>query len=313
MRERVFCVLTICVVLVCCGTALGWEGQGQHYFQLGDSVGTGLGDETDLTDDETALVPRFYAFDQWWGGWPPILAQKLDDYYGYLHDIYRNSEWKAVTSSGLVNQAIASDAAFVIYAMGQNDAKDRNGDDLPDTSAAQFYSVVRQQVNAMVNAGKKVILVETLIVHVPKLSPERLATWGQSEPWTIAQNEKLADIHALYPDDTLLVEMHGLYKPAEGGSIDYNDDGVHPNSEGYKVYAQWIFDAILDSMEDAKGDLDRDGDVDLFDALRVVDMLLSRPPQPTPFERWAADLDGDGDRDLFDVLALVDILIGRVP
>ena len=60
-----------------------------------------------------------------------------------------------------------------------------------------------------------------------------------------------------------------------------------------------------------KGDLNQDGEVDLFDVLRVVDILLHRPPAPTPYEDWAGDLDDDGDIDLFDILALVDELLGR--
>ena len=58
-----------------------------------------------------------------------------------------------------------------------------------------------------------------------------------------------------------------------------------------------------------KGDMEPDGDVDLFDALRMVDILLGRPPDPTAHELTAGDMDSDGDIDLFDVLAVVDILL----
>ena len=54
-----------------------------------------------------------------------------------------------------------------------------------------------------------------------------------------------------------------------------------------------------------KGDLDQDGDCDIFDVLRVVDIILDLPPMPTDYEIWAADMDGDGDIDLFDILSLV--------
>ena len=60
-----------------------------------------------------------------------------------------------------------------------------------------------------------------------------------------------------------------------------------------------------------KGDLDKDGDLDLFDVLRAVDIILGRPPPASPYESWAGDIDGDGDVDLFDVLAMIDILLGR--
>jgi hypothetical protein len=58
------------------------------------------------------------------------------------------------------------------------------------------------------------------------------------------------------------------------------------------------------------GDLDNDGDVDLFDVLRAVDIVLEVGPDPTPLESCAADIDEDGDVDLFDILAIVDIILG---
>ena len=58
------------------------------------------------------------------------------------------------------------------------------------------------------------------------------------------------------------------------------------------------------------GDLDNDGDIDLFDVLRLVDIILGRPPEPSAYEQIVGDLDEDGDLDLFDVLVAVDILLG---
>ena len=51
--------------------------------------------------------------------------------------------------------------------------------------------------------------------------------------------------------------------------------------------------------------------MDLFDALRGIDLLLGREPPPTDYESCAGDLDGDGDVDIFDMLDLIDILLGR--
>jgi len=58
-----------------------------------------------------------------------------------------------------------------------------------------------------------------------------------------------------------------------------------------------------------KGDLDDNSEIDIFDLLRLVDILLRRPPEPTFHERHAGDLDNDGDQDLFDVLELVDLVL----
>jgi hypothetical protein len=60
-----------------------------------------------------------------------------------------------------------------------------------------------------------------------------------------------------------------------------------------------------------KGDLDGDGDCDLFDVLRQIDIVLHKPPAPTAYEQWAGDMDGDTDIDLFDVLALIDCILGK--
>jgi len=60
-----------------------------------------------------------------------------------------------------------------------------------------------------------------------------------------------------------------------------------------------------------KGDLDGDSDCDLFDVLRQVDILLSKPPAPSAYELWAGDMDGDADIDLFDILALIDCILGK--
>ena len=57
------------------------------------------------------------------------------------------------------------------------------------------------------------------------------------------------------------------------------------------------------------GDLNRDGTCGLPDILRFVDILLGRPPEPGPYELWAADLDDDRDQDVFDILAMLDLAL----
>ena len=66
---------------------------------------------------------------------------------------------------------------------------------------------------------------------------------------------------------------------------------------------------ISEPFAGAKGDMEPDGDRDLFDILRVVDIILEVPPAPTAYEVWAGDLDDNEQIDLFDILALVDILL----
>ena len=58
-----------------------------------------------------------------------------------------------------------------------------------------------------------------------------------------------------------------------------------------------------------KGDMEPDGDRDLFDVLRMVDILLGRPPEPSPYELQAGDMDDNGAVDLFDILEVIDYLL----
>jgi hypothetical protein len=73
--------------------------------------------------------------------------------------------------------------------------------------------------------------------------------------------------------------------------------------------------SYIDNLKGAKsgsyllGDLNNDGNVDLFDVLRLVDLLLGRPPAPSEYELLVGDIDQDGDIGLFDALALVDVLL----
>ena len=55
-----------------------------------------------------------------------------------------------------------------------------------------------------------------------------------------------------------------------------------------------------------KGDLDNDGDWDIFDILRLVEIVLENPPPPSQYELCAADMDEDGDQDIFDIMMCVD-------
>jgi hypothetical protein len=60
-----------------------------------------------------------------------------------------------------------------------------------------------------------------------------------------------------------------------------------------------------------KGDLTGDCGCDLFDVLRQINIVLDKPPVPTPCELWAGDMDDDGDIDLFDILMEINCILGR--
>ncbi|MBN2355962.1 hypothetical protein JXO59_07600, partial [candidate division KSB1 bacterium] len=62
-----------------------------------------------------------------------------------------------------------------------------------------------------------------------------------------------------------------------------------------------------------KGDVKNDGNIDLFDVLRLIDIALNRQPSPTEYERWAGDLNGDGVIDVVDISMCIDLAVASTP
>ncbi len=62
-----------------------------------------------------------------------------------------------------------------------------------------------------------------------------------------------------------------------------------------------------------KGDIKSDGAINLFDVLRLIDIVLGRQPTPTEYERWASDLNSDGIIDVADITALIDLAVAATP
>lgn len=62
-----------------------------------------------------------------------------------------------------------------------------------------------------------------------------------------------------------------------------------------------------------KGDLNGDGDVNVIDLVRLVDIILSLPPPPTEYELCAGDLNGDEKLNVLDAILLVNKIIDGSP
>ncbi len=60
-----------------------------------------------------------------------------------------------------------------------------------------------------------------------------------------------------------------------------------------------------------KGDLNNDGKINLFDILRLVDIVVGNPPAPSPDELIAGDINDDGEINIIDIIMLVDIVLSR--
>ncbi len=60
-----------------------------------------------------------------------------------------------------------------------------------------------------------------------------------------------------------------------------------------------------------KGDVDGDGDADLFDIIKIARFLIGLETF-TPAQQAAADADGDWDVDLADIIRIADFLVGNI-
>lgn len=59
-----------------------------------------------------------------------------------------------------------------------------------------------------------------------------------------------------------------------------------------------------------RGDIDGNGEINILDVLRVVNIILGIGPPSTEEELWAADCNGDGTIDILDVVGIVHIILG---
>ena len=67
---------------------------------------------------------------------------------------------------------------------------------------------------------------------------------------------------------------------------------------------------LLDAnMVRNEGDLNGDGNVNVFDALSLIDVVLEIEPASTQCGQQAGDLNNDSNYDLLDILSLVDIIL----
>ncbi|HID93553.1 MAG TPA: T9SS type A sorting domain-containing protein [bacterium (Candidatus Stahlbacteria)] len=59
-----------------------------------------------------------------------------------------------------------------------------------------------------------------------------------------------------------------------------------------------------------KCDVNNDGDINVIDIVRVVNIILGKPPSPTSYELWAADCYEDGAVNVVDIVCCVNRILG---
>ena len=59
-----------------------------------------------------------------------------------------------------------------------------------------------------------------------------------------------------------------------------------------------------------RGDLNKDGDINVLDAERSVNILLKLGNPATSYEIWAADCNGDGSINVLDIVGIINVFLG---
>ena len=99
-----------------------------------------------------------------------------------------------------------------------------------------------------------------------------------------------------------------LFDYAEwGGSIDlYFDDLVMSGDDGVELGSQGYGSSIFIGM---LGDVNSDANIDVIDAVSMINFILMFGEDPTESEFWAADINSDGILNILDVVLLVDMIL----
>ncbi|MFQ6091468.1 MAG: dockerin type I domain-containing protein [bacterium] len=65
----------------------------------------------------------------------------------------------------------------------------------------------------------------------------------------------------------------------------------------------------FEGMAGSRGDVNRDGQINILDVLKAVTIILEIEP-PTDYEIWAADCNGDETIDVLDLVGIVNVILG---
>jgi hypothetical protein len=68
---------------------------------------------------------------------------------------------------------------------------------------------------------------------------------------------------------------------------------------------------VVDHIEYTPGDVNGDGDVDIADAVCIVNHVVGKPN--VAFFEDAADVNGDGDVDIADAVRIINLVVGKIP
>ncbi len=72
-----------------------------------------------------------------------------------------------------------------------------------------------------------------------------------------------------------------------------------------------IFTILSATSREYLGDVNQDGEIDVLDIVRIVNIILENDPPPTEYELWASDVNVDESTDVIDIIIIVQVIIGN--
>jgi hypothetical protein len=78
---------------------------------------------------------------------------------------------------------------------------------------------------------------------------------------------------------------------------------------GYLLFC--IFTILSATSREYLGDVNQDGEIDVLDIVRIVNIILENDPPPTEYELWASDVNVDESTDVIDIIIIVQVIIGN--
>lgn len=231
---------------------------------------------------EMAFIKRYKYFDRDEDGNPYLLDEPYYVYEG-LNNFFSSGEMKTGFSI-----LIEVDMPFIVY----------------------YYNAEDGEYEFPVEGGSfnKTYTSETSSLTVDKLS---LFSWESSDVWTIMtpEGDDIPDWLTIEPEDTYeeeeftgLVELDVQAEPLPEGVSGRECTVVftYPGAECTYHFIQGNPSELL------KGDVNRDGKVNVTDVTTLVNMIL----EVIEKDMESADVNGDGKINVSDVTALVNIILG---
>lgn len=182
---------------------------------------------------------------------------------------------------------------YVSIAYGTNDSWGNQ------TGAEKYYENTAYMVEKIIESGK--------IPVIPKIP---YATESGVNTYLSEYNAMIDKIYANYPE---VIKGPDFEKLFYDNPELLSSDGVHPNSEGYskmrELWAEIMYESVYKSSDaDLKGDINNDGNLNIFDVIFLKKYILGNLILDNPQN---ADLNNDNSIDITDLEIEKNLIISK--